>query len=1588
MPIHINMIKFKVNQISLACLLSLFIVLSAASNLMATTTLNKTFVDHTNGTITVTWSGFSGNVNIALYKGISDSDPIYHKTDQPASGFSTLGPDGWEYRCDYRIKVELRSEPSIYEWAQYNGDFDFCVGSLNVTYPNGGETIERGQTLSVLWNSTNLTDNIQIDLCKGPSNSVVSQLAASVSNSGNATVTMPSNISDGSDYKIGISNARSDVNDGQVWDYSNNYLTIQTPPSPVPPTLTAPVDNADLPIGENITFQWINSSGSVTNSSIKVCADSSMSTGCQAFETGLIQTIVSDSLFTPGVPYYWQARSKTVTSEWGIYGPTPPRSFTCQSVATEPVFTPLHRLYRYDSNANTRDHFYTISVAERNDAISLYGYTDEGIECYISDRNFPGGIPLYRFYWGAQNSHYYTTSETEKNQKVLEGYVFEKIEGYIHQNPDCGMVPLHRLKQSNDTPYHYFLSTKLLEYLNVLGSGYIDENTDGIGYVQSYFAREPAAHGRPQANYGGIDLGSGAFRGLNNLDIVMKGRGPSLLFSHFYNSFDYNHYPYPMGPGWKHNLESSIEEDISGNVLVKWGNGSISCFVKTGSEPSDYIDKAGNHDQMIKIGEGYEILRKNQTVYKYSKFSVNPWPGTPQPLWFLQDNFRILLIEIEDWAGNKLIFDREAVYGTLNSVRDGFGRKLVFNYSTPSLQLESVNETVNDVVKRAIYFTYNSDYMLETFVDTNGNTTRYKYYNEPLTKHHHLLESITYPKGNTVLIDYGESSGQVTSIKDQNGASSKIEYTPSSGMTAVTDPENNIYDYIHTGNMLTAYKGGNDVPWTTIDRTDTRNPNLPTHVKDKNGNTTDYEYDANGNLKKITNACGKIADYVYNDKNNIAESTEFHDQLVTNPPKTTYTYDLSDNRLRSITNPENDTIQLSYYANNQVQTITDGRGFSTIFTYDSYGNLAHVTDAKGNLTQYENDYAGRTISVTDAESIKTAFTYDANDHPKDIMNYAKGGQTILRAISRLYDTNGNLDSVHWINNGVSTQTQYTYDTRDRLESVIKPGNLDKVFAYYETDLVRTRTDYNNATTTYYYDDHNRLQRTRYPDQTDVVITRDNNGNVKTVTGQNGTSSFTYNNLNLIETYTDPYGKTVSYLYNDAGNISKITYPGVNKDVDYTYDNTGRLKTVTDWNNGSLEYFYDAAGNLKEAQRRVNGTATITTSYSLDQASRLTGLMEKQGAATLWSYTFDLDGVGNHKSVDAVNEPLVGAVPPSNVSYSNDKATNRLLSAGSTTYTYDNNGNRKTRSEGGVTTLYSWDYANRLIHMTTPGQTDIEYIYDGMGNRIAKIANGTTKRYVLGLNSPMSRVLSETDDNGVITGYYIYGLGLVSRINADGSRRFYHFNQRGDTVALSNDSGVVTDKYAYGEYGQIETSQGTTPNPFKFVGRYGVMDEENGLCFMRARFYDAKVGRFLSEDPLGFGGGDWNLYAYVGGNPLVRIDPKGLWMFQLLISAADAIAHTEPVENFLGGITYKLLFEGKQYSEDRYMKFQNAAHYVSIGCDIVGIIGVGKDIYNIHKLGTKWLPKSSGVIRAIGESSIIAIDTAKGLANIRSWFETQ
>jgi len=103
---------------------------------------------------------------------------------------------------------------------------------------------------------------------------------------------------------------------------------------------------------------------------------------------------------------------------------------------------------------------------------------------------------------------------------------------------------------------------------------------------------------------------------------------------------------------------------------------------------------------------------------------------------------------------------------------------------------------------------------------------------------------------------------------------------------------------------------------------------------------------------------------------------------------------------------------------------------------------------------------------------------------------------------------------------------------------------------------------------------------------------------------------------------------------------------------------------------------------------------------------------------------------------------------------------------------------------------------------------------------------------------------------------------------------YHYDYRGSTIALSADSGLVTDRIEYSAYGLTTYRIGTSDTPFLFNGRYGVQTDNSGLLYMRARYYNPYLCRFLNPDPIGFGGG-LNFYAYANGNPVSYLDPFGL-----------------------------------------------------------------------------------------------------------------
>jgi RHS repeat-associated protein len=182
----------------------------------------------------------------------------------------------------------------------------------------------------------------------------------------------------------------------------------------------------------------------------------------------------------------------------------------------------------------------------------------------------------------------------------------------------------------------------------------------------------------------------------------------------------------------------------------------------------------------------------------------------------------------------------------------------------------------------------------------------------------------------------------------------------------------------------------------------------------------------------------------------------------------------------------------------------------------------------------------------------------------------------------------------------------------------------------------------------------------------------------------------------------------------------------------------------------------------------------------------------------------------------------------------------------------------------------------LTDVAVTGGNTYHYKYDGLGNRVSKRANTTETRYIVDPSGPLPSILAETDASGNITAYYVYGLGLISKITPTDQAYFYHYNGLGSTIAITDSLGNIVNKYAYDAFGKVLSQTENIPNPFKYVGKYGVMDDGNGLLYMRARFYDPEIGRFISKDPIGFGGGDLNLYAYVGNNPVNHRDPMGLW----------------------------------------------------------------------------------------------------------------
>lgn len=274
---------------------------------------------------------------------------------------------------------------------------------------------------------------------------------------------------------------------------------------------------------------------------------------------------------------------------------------------------------------------------------------------------------------------------------------------------------------------------------------------------------------------------------------------------------------------------------------------------------------------------------------------------------------------------------------------------------------------------------------------------------------------------------------------------------------------------------------------------------------------------------------------------------------------------------------------------------------------------------------------------------------------------------------------------------------------------------------------------------------------------------------------------------------------------------------------------------------------------------------VVVTYSYDAASRLASLTYTKGATTLGDLTYTYDKVGKRI---ATGGSFARTGLPQALNTATYDATNQQLTLGNKSATYDNNGNLTTLTDASGTTTYTWNARNRLVALSGPGLT-ASFQYDALGRRKQKTVNGTTTAFLYDGVDVVQELSGGTPTANLLTGLGVDE--LLMRTDASGARSALT-DPLGGTVALADATGAVQTEYTYEPFGSTAVSGTSSPNAFQYTGRE---NDGTGLYYYRARYYHPGLQRFVSEDPLEFGGGDSNLYAYVGGNPISYSDPYGL-----------------------------------------------------------------------------------------------------------------
>jgi RHS repeat-associated protein len=892
----------------------------------------------------------------------------------------------------------------------------------------------------------------------------------------------------------------------------------------------------------------------------------------------------------------------------------------------------------------------------------------------------------------------------------------------------------------------------------------------------------------------------------------------------------------------------------------------------------------------------------------------------------------------------------------LTRVTDPVGRSLTFTYNS-----DNFVSRVTDPLGRNWNYEYDTRFRdrLVKVIDPLGNTTEYAYDdNAQLTsvtdKRGIVQKQITYDANGRVtqqqFADGGIEryryvlSGQIvtsTSITDPLGRTTTKRFSPSGYVIEEIDPlfQVALMERDLDTNLTTKITGPCGCPEQT--RQYDLSGNVLTST-DRLGRTITYEYEpVYNNLTKMTDRLGRVTTFGYDGRGNLLSVRNALGQTVT------FTYDTF-GELTSITDPLNHSTRIEYDAQGNIIAITDALNNRSTFEFDAIGRLTAVNDALNRRGELVYDALDRIVTSKDPSGAITQYRYDPNDNLSSVANalnqtwtnlYDKKNRLIstidpLNRTTRLqYDVADQLVSVisptkrkvsyrydrrkqlSTITDGMGGVIGFGYDNRKNLTTLADQRGNVMTFAYDElyrvvaqTDPLGRKTNFEydaegNATaivdrlgrrTSASYDALNRRERISYVDAT-VSYSYDPAGRLTNINDtQGGTLSYAFDDANRLLSETTPQG-IVRYTYNAASQRATMTAAD-RPVVNYAYDSAGRLRTITQGSE-TFTYAYDTLSRMQSLQR-PNG---VTTSYQYDTVNRLARLTHTSPLNVpvedlQYNYNAD-DEIAGITSLAAATQLTTAKTAGT------ADAANRIAQFNQAAYSFDAEGQTTSKTDGTGTTNYQWDARGRMTSIALPGGSTVNCGYDALGRRQNCRTNGVTTEFLYdGQDVVRDRVTSAPDIN------YLNGPGIDQKLRQSGANGNAYFlpDHLGSTTALTNATGGVLERAQYEAFGG---SNGLAQTRYGFTGRE--REALSGLMFYRARWMDAGQGRFLSEDPSGFDIG-FNLYSYVGENPITRIDPAGKWVVFVVRATRIANAARKAVKKW------------NEFKEWHYGRNQNSA----------------------------------------------------------------